>query len=232
MQPQTIRRKVDRETYEDLASGLRPFAVCLPDEDVQAGDWFVFVEMVGDQPNREIYRKVSLVAEADDLVIAGLVPAEYQSLEGIFAHNGAIIAYAIDKRGDEIRVIDGPAFIPLLMTPYVDPYQINSLLNVQLWPSAQYSILVKCRYSDQVGRQDIETEDVVVLCCTVRRTDDEELTIFQEVDQRFLLVGSLKDKFGNALEPYFIEPEDKDELSGDQEAAVDRIVALTEQDSA
>jgi len=201
MPVQTIRRKIDTETYEDLASGDRSFVVCTTSEDVQPDDYFVFVETA--QPhNREVYRKVTLVVEVEgtDVLIAGLVPVEYQALESLFKNNNIVMAYGVEKHDNDISIIEQPSFLPLLAAPTMNLHQTNDFLGIDTWPIGQYSIMLKCAMTPvEDGRQDITVTEHLVMCRTQREHEDEQLDIFIQVDHRFLLVGKLKDIFGNEV---------------------------------
>ena len=202
MPSQTIRRKIDTETYEDLASGDRSFVVVTAQEDAQPDDYFVFVEQKDGKDGREVYRKVTLVVEVEDtdVLIAGLVPVEYQALEGIFKNNNTLVAYGVEKRDGNITVIDQPAFLPVLAAPEVDPHQTNDFLGVATWPDGQYSIMLKCTMTPvDNGQQDVTVTEHLVMCRTLREYEDEELDIFIQLDHRFLMAGALKDAFGNEV---------------------------------
>ena len=216
MAAQTIRRKVDPETYQDYASGDRSFVVCAPQDDVQPDDYFVFVEEQHGQTNREIYRKVTLVVavEDTDVVIAGLVPVEYQALESIFAQNNTVVAYGMERRGDETRLLQEPAFLPILAAPPVNPHQANDFLGVDTWPDGQYSIQLKCHMTPvEHGQQDVTITESLIMCRTQRQLDDELLDLFLAVDHRFLLAGKLKDSFGNPVQAYFGDPGEDDDFT-------------------
>jgi len=190
------------------------FVVCSPADDVQTDDFYVFVEQVGEGQNREIYRKVSIVVEIEDedIVIAGLVPVEYQALESIFAHNNVLVAYAIDKRADDIELMGEPAFLPMLGAPPLDPQQTNDYLGVVTWPDGQYSIMLKCYMTPvAAGQQDVTITESLIMCRTARELEGELVDMFLSVDHRFLLAGKLKDAFGNELIATFGAPDGQDE---------------------
>jgi len=203
MAEQTIRRKVDVETYEDIASGDRSFVVCTQQDDIQPDDWFVIVEETEDgQQGREAYRKVSIVVEVEDtdVVIAGVVPPEYQSLEGLFRHNNIVMAYGVEKRADEVVLLEPPVYLPLLAAPLMNPNQMNDFLGVQAWPDGQYSIMLYCRLTPvQDGRQDVTVTEHMIMCRTVKQTEEEDIDAFVQVDYRFLALGKLRDVMGNII---------------------------------
>jgi len=216
MQPQTLRCKIDTQTYEDIASNKRSFDIRLDNEDIQPDDYYCFIEVVNGEPNREVWRKVAVVERTNDLeesvredalkrgfAVVGLVPAEYQALEGVFAENGIVVGYAIEKNGENIRVIDGPTYLPPLMTDGVHPQQMNDFMGVGVWPNGQFSIMARCTAGNiEAGQQSVTVIETLISCRTMRIVDDEELDQFVTVDYRFLLVGSLKDLFGNPVTPY------------------------------
>lgn len=218
MPVQTIRRKIDTETYEDLASGDRSFVICVPSEDVQPDDYFVFVEMVSDKANREVYRKVSIVVavEDTDVIIAGLVPVEYQALSSIFAHNNVLVAYGLQKRDGEETLLEQPAFLPMLTAPPLNPHQTNNYLGVDTWPDGQYSIMLKCYMTPvEDGRQDVTITEYMIMCRTRIEGDENEepVELFVQVDHRYLIAGKIKDNFGNEIVAYFgTEGEQDDNL--------------------
>ena len=210
MQSQTIRRKIDTQRYEEIASNKRAFDVRLDNEDIQPDDYYCFIEMVDGEPNREVWRRVATVERLDEVTakqgfaVVGLVPAEYQALEGVFADNGIIVGYAIEKTGENVELIDGPMYLPPLMTAGVSPYQMNDFLGVGVWPSGQYGIMVRCKSGDvEAGQQNVTVEEKLIACRTLQIVNDEELDQFITVDYQFLLVGSLKDLFGNPLSAHF-----------------------------
>ncbi len=214
MAVQTIRRKVDPDQYADMASGDRSFVICQPAEDVQTDDYFVFVEEVEGQDNREIYRKVSIVVEIEghDIVIAGLVPVEYQSLESIFSRNNTLMAYGLEKRGAVVTLLQEPCFIPVLAAPSVDANQINDAVGVQAWPDGQYSIMLKCDATPvEDGRQDVTITETLIMCRTTRQVGEDTVDVFLSADPRFLQAGKLKDEFGNEIQPSFAAPEPEPE---------------------
>lgn len=233
--PQTLRRKVDSETYQDIASGTRSFTICLPDEDVQEGDFFVYVEMQEGKQGREIYRKVSCVVEHEGLVVAGLVPVEQGALEGLFAGGAIIVSYAVQKLEGNAAVVGRPAFLPPLAAPYVNPHQANDFLGVAVWPDGQYSIMLRCTFkdTDEGVRQGVNIDEVIVMVRVQRTIGEETMDQLIAVNHHFLMTGKLKDEFGNVVEPYFEEIVDYDgttELTGDQQAEVDRIVEIADQE--
>lgn len=224
MPEQTIRRKINTETYEDLASGDRSFVVCTAAEDVQPDDYFVFVETIGNQQsNREVYRKVSIVVEVEDtdVIIAGLVPAEYQALESIFKNNNTMMAYGIQRRDGNVTLLDQPAFLPVLAAPTMNPQQTNDFLGVDVWPDGQYSIMLRCSMTPvKDGQQDVLITEYMVMCRTrLEQEDEDPLDLFVQVDHRFLMVGKLKDSFGNEVAAYLgpLEEEQDDEYEFDDQ---------------
>lgn len=211
MAVQTIRRKVDTEQYSDLASGDQSFVICQPTEDVQALDYFVFVEEVQGRDNRKIYRKVSIVIEIEGqgIVVAGLVPVEYQALESIFSRNNTLVAYGLEKHGSKIELLQGPAFIPMLAAAAVDQNQLNDILGVPGWPDGQYSIMLKCSAAAvEDGRQDVTVTETLIMCRTTKQHEDETIDMFLSVNPRFLTAGKLKDEFGNEVVATFSAPEE------------------------
>jgi len=208
MPAQTLRRKVDTETYESIASGQRGFTAVSETEDVMIDDVFVFVEMVDDKPKREVYRRVAELVhyEDADLYIAGFVPVEYQALEGVFADGGVVVAYAFAKEGDNLGIIDGPILLPLLTVPYVDPNQLNEFLSTNLWPDGQYSVMLRANFSPiESGHQDITVQETSVMVRVMDDSEDGPIDKFVTVDSRFLIAGQLHDLFGNKLQPHFAE---------------------------
>jgi len=220
MQPQTLRRKINTQRYEEIASNKRSFDVRLDNEDIQPDDYYCFIEMVEDTPNREVWRRVAVVERvaadtaAPGFAVVGLVPAEYQALEGVFADGGIIVGYAIEKNETDIQLIDGPMYLPPLMTSGVSPHQMNDFLGVRLWPSGQYSIMARCKPGEvDAGQQSVMIEEKLIACRTLQVVKEEELDLFITVDYRFLLVGALKDLFGNPVSAHIglVDSDDEDD---------------------
>jgi len=219
MQLQIIRRRVDEETFEDVASGIRAFEVCLPGEDIREQDHFVFTN--GD---REVYRKVSTVVEANDLVIAGLVSVDFAALETVLAHRGCIVAYVVEKRDGKTEVTVPPVSMPFLVAPSVNVGQVNDFLRVERWPDGQFSILLNCQLdSAEDGRHDVAVRETIVMCSTTR--DGVEMAV--EADLHLLYAGVARDHAGTPIEPHYVSLEEDNgpALSPQDQAAVDRIVA-------
>lgn len=224
MQPQIIRRSVDAETFEDVASGTRAFEVCLPGEDIQENDHFVFTD--GD---REVYRKVSTVVEAGDLVIAGLVSVDFAALETVLARKGCIVAYVVEKRNGEITVTVPPVHLPFLIAPSINVNQVNGFLRVERWPDGQFSIMLNCQLDETSdGRHDVAVRETIVMCSTKR--DNVEMAV--EADLHLLYAGVARDHTGTEIVPHYVSlgEENGPALSPEDQAALDRAVAPDDAD--
>jgi hypothetical protein len=223
MAEQTIRRKVDTETYEAIASGFRSFVSVAEQEDVAEDDWFVFVEMIDGSKNREVYRQVAEVIhyEDADLYIAGFKPPEFETLEGIFNQGSFIVGHSFTKENGEVKNIYGPVCLPIQASPYVDPKQINDFLGAAVWPDGQYSIIVLAKASPvETGQQDVEVIETNVLVRTLKQVGDDQFDMFVATEIRFLAAGLLRDRMGQPIEPFIGDNHGPDEMD---QTSLDRI---------
>lgn len=224
MAEQTIRRKVDSETYEAIASGMRSFVSVAEQEEVVEDDWFVFVEVIDGSPNREVYRQVAEVIHYEDvdLYIASFKPPEFETLEGIFNQGNFVVGHSFTKEG-EIKNVYGPVCLPIGASPFVNPLQINQFLGVDVWPDGQYSVLLLAHASPiETGSQDItvDKDNVIIMVRTMKTVGDEEFDMFVAVDIRFLNAGLLRDLMGQPIEPFIGEltngPDEVDQANLDR----------------
>lgn len=231
MAEQTIRRKVDTETYEAIASGFRSFVSVAEQEEVVEDDWFVFVEVIDDSPNREVYRQVAEVVHYEDvdLYIASFKPPEFETLEGIFNQGNFVVGHSLVKENGEVKQVYGPVCLPIQASPFVNPLQINEFLGTAVWPDGQYSILILASASPvETGKQDISVKETNILVRTMKTVGEEEFDMFVATDIRFLSAGLLRDLMGQPIEPYIGEIENGpdevdqtdldriDEIAGDE----------------
>lgn len=239
MQQQHIRRKCNTELYEAIASNRRTFDIRVDHEDVQVDDFYTFVETVDDEPQREVYRRVSYVVRTKELpetvqedaarhglAIVGFVPAEYGSIEALLADGGIVVAFALEIQDvGQYTVLEGPAILPILASPRLNVHQIGETIGVSVWPTGQYSVMIGCHLGPiENASQDIIIQEIIVLVRTLENGDDK----FVQVDHRFLLAGSLRNLQNIPVKPYFGEDDGSTNEELDQ-ATLDRVMEAAEE---
>jgi hypothetical protein len=238
--PKTIRRRCSSDLFDAIVQGDRTFDLRADNEDIQVGDYYLFVEeRDDDQPVRQIHRLVSYVVRLNDvldedqrkdpgLVAVSFVAVEHNRLESVLVNNAVIIALALGKYAGNVSVLDGPACIPYLSTDGLDAQQIADHLNVPKWPDGQYSIVFTARILSptiQDGSQTLEINySGLIIMCHVADAIGSKLVC---VDYRFLIDGVLRDLKGQTLEPIFTEQDDG-QPNGTDQTILDRITAATE----
>jgi hypothetical protein len=234
LMPQTIRRYCDAEMFDLIARGERSFDLRVDDHDVQVGDYYLFVERLPDgQHGRQIQRLVSYVVRTKDLqddphnlTAVSFVSTDFMTLEALLADGIVVVAYAVEKFGSEIKIVEDPACVPLLSTEGVNPYQLNDFLKAESWPDGQYSITLRCRVSEVAadGTQELNIIEKLIMVRT--RVDEVEKIVC--VDHRFLIDGRLRDFYGNVVEAEFGDLTNDRPTDGVDPATLDRIMAAAE----
>jgi hypothetical protein len=239
MLPQTIRRYCTTAVFEAIASGERTFDLRADGHDIQVGDFYLFVERNEEGAlGRQIYRRVSYIVrlnELDDktkdnpngLTAVSFISAEHMTLEGLFADNVSVVAYAFEKFGGEVKIAHDPTCIPLLTVDGVNPYQINDFLHVENWPDGQYSITLRCHIAEveNDGTQDLTIVERLVMV----RTKDEGVDKLVCVDHRFLTDGHLRDLNGKPIEAEFGELTYERHDNELDSTTLDRIMEIADQ---
>lgn len=240
---QHIRRKCDPELFEAIASNRRVFDVRLDNEDVEVDDFYTFVEMVDDEPQREVYRRVSYIVRTKELpdavktdidrhglAIVGFVPVDYGSIEAMLAEGSIVIAFVLDiKEKGSYDITEGPAVLPLLAAPQLNIHQVVDAIGAPVWPEGMYSIMLGCHLGPIKNdvSQDVTLHEIVVLARTLENGEDR----FIQVDHRFLVAGSVHDLNNNVVVPHFggLELEDEFRDAELDPATLDRIIKVEEE---
>lgn len=235
--PQTIRRRCSTELIEAIIQGDRTFDLRADNEDIQVGDYYLFVEQRDDdQPPRQVHRRVSYVVRLNSvldeaqrgdpgLVAVSFVAVDHNRLESILVNNVVIVAIAFEKFAGKVTIIEGPACLPFLATDGLNAYQITDHLGVPTWPDGQYSIVFTAKVTPSEFREaqtiEIDYSGIIIMCHVTEDGEDKLVC----VDHRFLLDGALRDLFGREVSAQYMELHDG-QSDGSDQALLDRATEI------
>lgn len=242
---QHIRRIVDPKTFDAIAAGTQTFEIVRGNIDIAPDDYCTYLEQLpegSEKAPRSVLRRVRSVISTDaagipndelaryGATVVGFGASQYTGLELLLQEGSNVVAFAVAKYGDDVEVVEGPAYLPPLNCPAVPAASFLDTMETALWPAGHYSVMLQVRFRDVMpgARVDADVVDSIIMV----RSQHDDRDVFVMVDLRYLRLGKLKDLANNAVMPYFGDDgfDEADPIEETEPAALGDLTPYLEED--